>query len=91
MDQFHTFMSNFSVKKSSKTFFLQNCKNMEIQFFIFFFKTFDSVEAHKRAIPKNNPLNQTNLPYFIAFHSKLTINGLKLGIYESQIFGISLY
>ena len=71
--------------------FLQICKNMKIQIFTFSFITFDPFEVRECAIPKNNGLNQTNLPYFIAFLSKMTTNGLKLRIYESQIFGISLY
>ena len=59
--------------------------------FTFSLITFDSLELHEYAIPKNNSLNQTNLPYFIAFCSKRATNGLELGIYESQIFIISLY
>ena len=63
---------------------------MKIQIFTFSLITFDSFEVHECAIPKNNRLNQNNLPLIITFLSKMTVNGLKLGVYESQIFGISL-
>ena len=64
---------------------------MKMQIFTLSLITFDSFEVRECAIPKNNGLNQTNLSYFITFFSKMTANGLKLGICESQIFGISLY
>ena len=80
----------FKSEKISKNF-LAKLQNMKVQTFTFSLITFDSLELHEYAIPTNNSLNQTNLPHFIAFCSKMATNGLKLGIYESQIFIISLY
>ena len=63
---------------------------MKTQQFTFCSITFVSIEVHEHAIPKNKRLNQTNLGYLIALFSKMTLNILKLGFYESQISGIPL-
>ena len=71
--------------------FLQNCKNPKMEIFSFCVITFEPIKIQTRSAPQNGCLNLSFVKYIYVIGKKLTKNGCKMAICQSQILMISLY
>ena len=79
------------LEKQFHIFFLQICSFMIFQSFPILAIKCKGIEVQKRAIPKKNHLNQIDLMYFMLKAHLRSRSRLKLAIYESHFWCITLY
>ena len=70
--------------------FLQNQKNPETETFLFCIITFEPIKIQTHSAPQNDHLNISFVKDVYVVGKKMTKNGRKMTVYQSQILVISL-